>query len=231
MSARRPLPLDPSFAAPPGLKPQPPGSSHPPPAPPSTLALHPDPDTDFRPDPHPVLALLVALLARFRQQSWDKRLHGLQDDLPGQHPTRRAGGGEEDQVREPGDLQVLRVGPGAPAGPQPPDPRRLRLTRTRSIRPQDAYDMDQLGATQQERQASAPLDGLPPRTHHPAGARPQATRALPTSPADIADFTNDVVPWRAPLGPLLRSLEARLERTGRWWLQTKGRNAQSRPCS
>lgn len=48
-----------------------------------------------------MLALLVALLARSRQQSWDKGLlHGLQDDLRDNILNYdEQGGGEEDQVR------------------------------------------------------------------------------------------------------------------------------------
>ncbi|KAI4558983.1 hypothetical protein MJT46_013625 [Ovis ammon polii x Ovis aries] len=102
-----------------------------------------------------VLALLVALLARFRQQSWDKRLlHGLQDDLRDNILNYdEQGGGEEDQ---------------------------------------DAYDMDQLRHPAELVAFGAPSGRPPLRRDAPFGrARPQATRALPTSPADIADFIND----------------------------------------
>ncbi|KAI4571907.1 hypothetical protein MJG53_014013 [Ovis ammon polii x Ovis aries] len=102
-----------------------------------------------------VLALLVALLARFRQQSWDKRLlHGLQDDLRDNILNYdEQGGGEEDQ---------------------------------------DAYDMDQLRHPADLVDFGAPSGRPPLRRDAPFGrARPQATRALPTSPADIADFIHD----------------------------------------
>ncbi|XP_065776527.1 cadherin-15 isoform X2 [Muntiacus reevesi] len=57
---------------------------------------------------------------------------------------------------------------------------------------QDAYDMDQLRHPA-ELAALGPSSGRPPlRRDAPFGrARPQVTRALPTSPADIADFIND----------------------------------------
>lgn len=51
--------------------------------------------------------------------------------------------------------------------------------------------------------ALGPSSGRPPlRRDAPFGrARPQVTRALPTSPADIADFINDVGAPGAPLTP------------------------------
>ncbi|OWK15845.1 hypothetical protein Celaphus_00004056 [Cervus elaphus hippelaphus] len=60
---------------------------------------------------------------------------------------------------------------------------------------QDAYDMDQLRHPA-ELAALGPSSGRPPlRRDAPFGrARPQVTRALPTSPADIADFINDASP-------------------------------------
>uniref|UniRef100_A0A8D1GZU1 Cadherin 15 n=1 Tax=Sus scrofa TaxID=9823 RepID=A0A8D1GZU1_PIG len=102
-----------------------------------------------------LLALLVALLARSRQQSWDKGLlHGLQDDLRDNILNYdEQGGGEEDQ---------------------------------------DAYDMDQLRHPEELAALSAPLGRPLMRRDAPFGrARPQAPRALPTSPTDIADFILD----------------------------------------
>ncbi|XP_027833554.2 cadherin-15 isoform X2 [Ovis aries] len=57
---------------------------------------------------------------------------------------------------------------------------------------QDAYDMDQLRHPAELVAFGAPSGRPPLRRDAPFGrARPQATRALPTSPADIADFIND----------------------------------------
>uniref|UniRef100_A0A8C2RZE9 Cadherin domain-containing protein n=1 Tax=Capra hircus TaxID=9925 RepID=A0A8C2RZE9_CAPHI len=57
---------------------------------------------------------------------------------------------------------------------------------------QDAYDMDQLRHPAELAAFGAPSGRPPLRRDAPFGrARPQATRALPTSPADIADFIND----------------------------------------
>ncbi|XP_060040987.1 cadherin-15 isoform X2 [Erinaceus europaeus] len=99
-----------------------------------------------------LLALLVAFLARFRRQPWDKGLlHGLQDDLRDNILNYdEQGGGEEDQ---------------------------------------DAFDMEQLRHSAELRVRP----GRPPlRRDAPSGhVRPQPPRALPTSPADIADFISD----------------------------------------
>lgn len=80
-----------------------------------------------------MLALLVALLVRCRQQSCDKRLlHGLQDDLRDNILNYdEQGGGEEDQVRGPGWLTSAG---GSPQGPQLAS-RLPTLTPTRSVRP------------------------------------------------------------------------------------------------
>ncbi|XP_070307499.1 cadherin-15 isoform X3 [Odocoileus virginianus] len=57
---------------------------------------------------------------------------------------------------------------------------------------QDAYDMDQLRHPAELAALGAPLGRPPLRRDAPFGrARPQVIRALPTSPADIADFIND----------------------------------------
>ena len=69
----------------------------------------------------------------------------------------------------------------------------MRLTGTRSVRPQDAYDMDQLRHPAELAAFGAPSGRPPLRRDAPFGrVRPQVTRALPTSPEDIADFINDV---------------------------------------
>ncbi|XP_061243010.1 cadherin-15 isoform X2 [Bos javanicus] len=57
---------------------------------------------------------------------------------------------------------------------------------------QDAYDIDQLRHPAELAAFGAPLGRPPLRRDAPFGrARPQVTCALPTSPADIADFIND----------------------------------------
>lgn len=80
-----------------------------------------------------MLALLVVLLMRCRQQSCDKRLlHGLQDDLRDNILNYdEQGGGEEDQVRGPGWLTSAGA---SPQGPQLAS-RLPTLTPTRSVRP------------------------------------------------------------------------------------------------
>lgn len=62
--------------------------------------------------------------------------------------------------------------------------------------------MDQLRHPAELAAFGAPSGRPPLRRDAPFGrARPQATRALPTSPADIADFINDVGAPRAPRAP------------------------------
>lgn len=61
-----------------------------------------------------MLALPVALLARFQQQTWDKGLlQGLQDDLRDNILNYdEQGGGEEDQVRAACRFRMLGNGKG-----------------------------------------------------------------------------------------------------------------------
>ncbi|XP_036131364.1 cadherin-15 [Molossus molossus] len=102
-----------------------------------------------------LLTLPLALLPRFRQQSWDKGLlQGLQDDLRDNILNYdEQGGGEEDQ---------------------------------------DAYDINQLRHPSELAALSAPLGRPPLRRDTPLSrVRPPPSRALPTSPADMADFIND----------------------------------------
>lgn len=69
----------------------------------------------------------------------------------------------------------------------------------RLLRPQDAYDINQLRHPTELAALRAPLGRPPLRRDAPfSRVRPQPPRMLPTSPADIADFINDV---GAPGGP------------------------------
>lgn len=73
----------------------------------------------------------------------------------------------------------------------PGQPSKLNST----LRLQDAYDISQLRHPTELAALAAPLGRPPLRRDAPFGrARPPPPRALPTSPADIADFINDVGP-------------------------------------
>lgn len=69
------------------------------------------------------------------------------------------------------------------------------LAQFHALCPQDAYDISQLRHPTEVAALSTPLGRPPLRRDAPFGrARPPPPRVLPASPADIADFINDVGP-------------------------------------
>lgn len=178
----------------------------------------------------PVLALPAALLSRLRRPSWDKELlQGLQDDLRDNILNYdEQGGGEEDQVRAGVGvawwLRMFRCDRGpAPrlhgqGAPQilVPNPQTCRSQKggwdgnpalpwtqaqAHALCLQDAYDISQLRHPSELAALSAPLGRPLLRRDTPfSWARPPPSHVLPTSPADMADFINDVGPprWRGP---------------------------------